>query len=175
MALLVPLKSYTGGNNWHPSTATYEPAGYAQLGRFWWNPYDAFKYYPHFHPGIDLHAPLGTPIAASEVGIIIAIGYNGSSGLRYNVQIRPGTIYVGGHMNDVASKPGAGRDWRVGDKILRGQVIGTVGHSGIATGDHVHFGVQSKVPGTSQSMIYDPRLFFPGGANQYDARIKPYY
>lgn len=175
MALLPPLATYTGGTNWGPTVKTYEPAGYGQGKRFWWNPYDAFWFYAHFHPAVDYAAALGTPIRASETGIFSALGFNGPSGLRYNVTIRPGTLYVGGHLNDIATKPGTSRDWIVGDKVLRGQIIGTVGHSGTATGNHLHFGVQSKVPGTTQSMLYDPRLFMPGGFNADDPRIKPYY
>lgn len=175
MALLLPVAKYIGGTNWGPTIKTSEPSGYGQLGRFWWNPYDSFRFYYHFHPGVDYSAPVGTPILASETGIFTALGWNGVSGLRYNITIRPGTLYVGGHLNDIATKPGTSRDWIVGDKILRGQIIGTVGKSGVASGPHLHFGVQSKVPGTTQSMIYDPRLFMPGGANANDPRILPYY
>lgn len=175
MALLTPLTAWSGGTNWGPTVKTYEPWGYGQLGRFWWNPYSNFQFYPHFHPGVDYAAAMGTPIRASETSIFTALGWNGDSGLRYNCQIRPGTLFVGGHLNDIATKPGTSRDWQVGDKILRGQIIGTVGKSGYATGPHLHFGVQCKVPGTTQSMIYDPRLFMPGGYNANDSRILPYY
>jgi murein DD-endopeptidase MepM/ murein hydrolase activator NlpD len=174
MALLVPF-SYVLGQGWGPTSKTAEPAGYGQLGRFWWNPYGTFRYYSHFHPGIDLGAALGTPIFASETGIISALGWNGVSGLRYNIRIRPGTLYVGGHLNGIAKNPATGAQWQAGQKIKRGQIIGYVGHSGTASGNHLHFGVQSIIPGTTHSMIYNPLLFLPGGANADDPRIKPYY
>jgi murein DD-endopeptidase MepM/ murein hydrolase activator NlpD len=180
--LLPPLRSATLTQKWGPTPHKLEPRGYGQLGRFWWNPYDGFYFYWYYHPGLDLAAPKGTPIYASQTSIIVALGPNGSSGLRFNCQIRPGTLFVGGHLNDIATKPGAGRDWRVGDKILRGQGIATVGDSGDATGDHLHFGIQSKVPGTNQDMIYDPGLFGIGpritadwGNNANDPRFLPYY
>lgn len=169
MALLLPFTP-TSAYPWGPTPHTYEPALYAYLGRAWWtNPGSPFRYYGHFHPGYDMGAPTGTPIRASETGIITALGFNGPSGLRFNVRIRltPKVLYVGGHLSAIAKKPGTSRLWAVGDKILRGQVIGFVGQSGTATGPHLHFGVQIG------SMLYNPTLFFDGGANANDWRIKP--
>lgn len=180
MALLKPIDPYVRGLGWGPSPLkTAEPPGYGYLQRFWYSKVNSlFRYYPHYHPALDMGAALGTPIRASETGIIKAIGLNplsSSSGIRYNVEIRPGTIYGGGHMNAVGKNPRTGALWRVGEKIRRGEIIGTVGKTGYATGPHVHFFVQSKIPGTNQSCLYDPSLFFDGGANANDPRIRPYY
>lgn len=184
MALLKPVATYVQGLPFGPSPLKLaEPAGYGYLKRFWYSRPNIsgagnFVFYKHYHPALDMGAPIGTPIAASETSIITAIGPNplsAASGLRYNCQIRPGTIFGGGHLNDIGTKPGTTRDWRVGDKILRGQIIGTVGMTGTASGPHVHFFIQMKVPGTSQNMLYDPLLVFPGGANANDPRIQPYY
>jgi murein DD-endopeptidase MepM/ murein hydrolase activator NlpD len=175
MALLIPVTGYVKGLPFGPTSHVSEPAGYAQLQRFWWNAYSTFRFYLHYHPGLDMGAKEGTPILASETGIISALGWNGASGLRYNIRIRPGTIYVGGHLSGIAKNPATGAQWAVGQKIKRGQTIGFVGHSGVASGSHLHFGVQSRVPNTTQNMIYDPLLFFPGGANASDPRILPYY
>ena len=163
MALLPPFP-YTLTQKWGPTANVYEPAMYGYLGRAWWNwqPYPFKKYY-HFHPGIDLAAPAGTPIYASESGIVTAAGWNGSSGLRVNVTIRysPHVKYVHGHMQSIAVV--------VGQKVKRGQLLGRVGKTGTATGPHSHFGIQIG------SMLYDPRLFLPGGYNANDWRIKPVY
>jgi murein DD-endopeptidase MepM/ murein hydrolase activator NlpD len=174
MALLVPFP-FRLTQRWGipaAGSASVEPPGWAMLQRFWWNKPalpGSWTYYRHFHPGLDLGAAEGTPILASETGMVTAAGWNGVSGLRIQVTIRPGTTYVHGHL----SRLGAGIG--VGVKVKRGQVIGYVGHTGGATGPHSHFGVQSVVPGTHQSIIYDPTLFLPGGANQSDPRILPYY
>lgn len=171
MALLKPFVA-TSIFPWGPTYKTYEPALYAYLGRAWWsNPGSPFRYYPHFHPGHDMGAPEGTPIKASETGIITALGFNGPSGYRYNIKIRPNplVLYVGGHLKSFAKNPRTGATWKVGEKIQRGEVIGYVGKTGTATGFHLHFGVQIG------SMLYNPTLFFDGGFNANDWRIKPYY
>jgi murein DD-endopeptidase MepM/ murein hydrolase activator NlpD len=176
MALLKPVDPYVQGLPWGPSPLkTAEPAGYGYLGRFWYsNPGYPFKFYKHYHPALDMGQTLGTPIKASETGIVTAIGtnpYSSSSGIRYNVRIRtsPTVKYGGGHMNSVGKNPRTGKAWAVGDKIKRGEIIGTVGKTGYATGPHVHFFVQIG------SMLYDPKLFFDGGYNANDWRIKPVY
>ncbi len=168
MALLVPVSNYKLTQGWGATAVSGEPAMWISLGRAWWN-YKPSPFYwrPRVHPGIDMACPEGTPIYASETGIVTAAGWNGTSGIRFNVKIRPGCKYVGGHLRDLA--PGV----YVGAKVRRGQLLGHVGHTGGATGPHLHFGVELTSP--IGQMIYDPRLFFPGGANQYDPRIKPYY
>jgi murein DD-endopeptidase MepM/ murein hydrolase activator NlpD len=168
MALLVPVVGYTLTQSWGPTTHVGEPSGYGYLGRFWWNPISGqpwFKFYRHYHPGLDMAAPEGTPILASESGTVTAAGWNGVSGLRYNVQIRPGVRYVGGHCRDLTV--------HLGQHVTKGQVIGHVGSTGGATGPHLHFGVLIEKPYNRTGYIYDPRLFFSGGANQNDPRIKP--
>ncbi len=169
MALLKPF-AYTLTQGWGPSKLSSEPAGYAELGRFWWNPVAGFAFYRHFHPGLDLAAAEGTPIEASEAGVVIGAGINPASqisGIRVEVQIRPGTSYGHGH----CSKLGPGI--ALGVHVARGQVIAYVGHTGGATGSHSHFFVQSISPSLHQPIIYDPSLFFAGGANASDPRIAP--
>lgn len=178
MALLKPFP-YTLTQRWGPSTLTSEPTMYAFLGRAWWpfsNGKSQVPWWPwfrkvlHFHPGLDLAAPEGTPIQASEAGTVTAAGFNpGSSvsGIRVQVAIRSGTLYGHGHLSRLG--PGIA----VGVHVKRGQVIGYVGHTGGATGPHSHFFVQSVVPFTHQSMLYDPALFLEGGANANDSRFKP--
>ena len=176
MALLKPVDPYVRGLPWGPSPLKVaEPPGYGYLGRFWYSYQPApFRFYNHYHPALDLGAPEGTPIRASETGIVTAIGTNplsSASGIRYNIRIRtlPTVTYGGGHMKSVGTNPRTKLPWRVGDKILRGEIIGTVGKTGYATGPHVHFFVQIG------SMLYDPTLFFDGGFDANDWRIKPVY
>ncbi len=85
------------------------------------------------HQGVDLAAPEGTPIYASRTGIVTVATYGKAAG--YYVTINHGdgfsSIYM--HMTRyVVSKNQA---------VSAGQVIGYVGKTGVATGNHLHFGI----------------------------------
>ena len=85
------------------------------------------------HKGVDLAAKIGTPIRAIADGRITQIGHNGGYGnmitLRHSSKYR--TVYA--HM--LRFKKGLRRKRHV----KRGDVIGYVGQSGVATGPHCHF------------------------------------
>ena len=84
------------------------------------------------HSGIDLAAPYGTPITASDNGEVIWVGWDWS-GLGWAVKISHGnfiaTIY--GHMARYVVK--------AGQYVNKGQVVGYEGSTGASTGPHVHF------------------------------------
>ena len=94
--------------------------------------------YAHFNKGIDLGAPVGTPIDSNVAGKVVAVSTdpNHSSGWGKFVwvQAADGTIHQWGHMDNVAVK--------VGDTIAQGQVVGTSGNTGKSTGPHVSYDVQ---------------------------------
>jgi len=161
MALLPPF-AYTLTQRFGPSSRADEPAMWATTGRasFTSKPLP-FRFYRHFHPGMDLAAPEGTPIHASEAGTVAKAGYNGVSGLRIRVRIRPGVEYIHGHLSRLG--PGIA----VGVRVARGQVIAYVGHSGGATGPHSHHGLLIGI------YSHNPASFYPGGAQANDPRIKP--
>jgi murein DD-endopeptidase MepM/ murein hydrolase activator NlpD len=84
------------------------------------------------HTGIDLAAPFGTAIMAADSGQVIWTGWD-VSGLGWAVKINHGR-YIGtvyGHMERFIVK--------VGQNVIRGQVIGYEGSTGASTGPHVHF------------------------------------
>jgi len=91
--------------------------------------------YPHFHTGIDLAAPLGTPVMAAADGIVVAVAHT-SVGYGNYVMIAHGggviTLYA--HLLET--------DVGLGDKVARGKKIGLEGSSGLSTGPHVHFEVR---------------------------------
>lgn len=85
------------------------------------------------HHGIDYAAPTGTPISALGDGVVEFVGWRGGFG-RFIV-IRHNKIYKTsyGHLSRFA------RGLRVGKRVKKGQVIGYVGASGLATGPHLDF------------------------------------
>lgn len=89
--------------------------------------------YKRPHKGVDLAAPIGTPIRATGDGRIEIIGRQ--SGYGNMVKINHNKIYstIYGHM--LKFQKGLSR----GDFVKRGQVIGYVGQTGLATGPHCHY------------------------------------
>ena len=88
-----------------------------------------------FHKGVDFAAPEGTPVYAAEDGIIDEIGWRGGYGeyIRIKHKGQIATHYA--HLSDFA--PGL----REGSRVRKGQLIGRVGETGIATGPHLDYGV----------------------------------
>ncbi len=86
-----------------------------------------------FHTGVDMCGRNGQKIVATANGVVVRSFFNGSYG-RY-VEIRHGNGYSTrfAHMKKLLVKRG--------DKIKRGQTIGTVGSSGRSTGPHLHYEV----------------------------------
>ena len=83
------------------------------------------------HRGTDYAAPRGTPVYAAGDGRVVEAGYNRSNGNYLFIQHGEGfkTHYL--HLN----KKRVAR----GDRVKQGQVIGTVGSTGAATGPHLHY------------------------------------
>jgi len=104
------------------------------------------------HSGLDIAAPEGTPIKALESGTIIDSGDFFFSGNMVYLDHGQGIISLYAHMNSIAVKPG--------EKIKKGQIIGTVGETGRVTGPHLHLAIFAN-----QTMV-DPLQFLPQLANK---------
>ena len=91
----------------------------------------------HGWNGVDLGAPSGTPVRAAAAGTVIvsrASGWNGGYGNYVVVSHGNGTQTLYSHL----STDGVS----VGDSVSKGEVIGAVGRTGEATGNHLHFEVR---------------------------------
>lgn len=98
--------------------------------------YHPILHYRRMHTGVDLSAKTGTPIYATGDGTIQVAGRsNDLSGYGIAVLIYHGygyqTLY--GHMSDVKVRPG--------QKVKRGELLGHVGSTGLASGPHCHYEV----------------------------------
>jgi murein DD-endopeptidase MepM/ murein hydrolase activator NlpD len=86
------------------------------------------------HYGIDLAAPLGTPIVAAADGIVLEAGRASGYGNAIYIQDTEGFVHVYGHM----------RYWNVevGQVVRAGDEIAKVGNEGRSTGPHLHWEVR---------------------------------
>ena len=104
--------------------------------------------FAHFHTGIDLVEPEGTPVLASAAGLVV-VASKGRIGYGNYVIVEHGngieTLY--GHLSSIDVAPG--------DKVAVGQVLGREGSSGFSTGPHLHF--ELRVNGQPT----DPMLYLP--------------
>jgi murein DD-endopeptidase MepM/ murein hydrolase activator NlpD len=115
---------------------------------FWFEP--AYGQYPHFHTGIDLVEPFGSPVYAADDGVVALVGSSSSGYGNYVVIAHTGgldTLY--GHLSTALVK--------VGQAVTQGQPVGLEGSSGNSTGAHVHFELR-----INQTPV-DPRPYLPPG------------
>ncbi len=89
----------------------------------------------HFHGGIDLAAPRGTPVYAAANGKILFRGRKGAAGNMVTIAHANGyhTKYL--HLSRFSANA------RHGSRVKQGQVIGYVGSTGRSTGPHLDFRV----------------------------------
>ncbi|WP_342373245.1 peptidoglycan DD-metalloendopeptidase family protein [Propioniciclava soli] len=102
---------------------------------------------PRFHPifhewrmhnGIDLSAGCGTPLLAAADGVVSHVGFDASGGWR--LVIAHGQL--GGVDLQTVYLHAQGYRVRVGERVTRGQFVGTMGSTGWSTGCHLHFSVK---------------------------------
>lgn len=104
------------------------------------------------HHGIDLLAPKGTPIYAVLDGIVEVVA-NGGRGWRGY-----GRVVFINHGNELWSLYSHCDTIKVkmGQTVRQGEQIATVGRTGRATGNHLHFELRNK-----NGMVIDPMKFLP--------------
>jgi hypothetical protein len=89
-----------------------------------------------FHAGIDISAPTGVPIRATADGVVQEAQMTNGYGREVVIDHGHGVETVYGHMSGFAVI--------AGQTVVRGQVIGYVGHSGRTTGSHLHYEVRIR-------------------------------
>lgn len=103
----------------------------------------------HSHNGIDIAAPIGTPIRAPLSGEVVASGPASGFGLWVRVRHDDGTLTTYGHVNRSLVT--------VGEQVTAGEEIAEVGNRGRSTGPHLHMEVRTPV-GT----VVNPRPWLDG-------------
>ncbi|WP_040765755.1 M23 family metallopeptidase [Tsukamurella sp. 1534] len=87
------------------------------------------------HGGLDLAAPLGTPLFAAADGVVEEAGPASGFGIWIKVKLTDGTTLVYGHMYNV--------NVQKGQTVKAGDLISWVGNNGYSTGPHLHFEVHT--------------------------------
>lgn len=105
---------------------------------------------PEFHNGIDIAAPVGTPIYAAAGGTVVNAGPADGFGLWIVIDHGDGTYGVYGHQ--IANHV------KIGDTVSAGDHIADMGSGGESTGSHLHFTVTDN-PGNTGNGI-DPNEWF---------------
>jgi murein DD-endopeptidase MepM/ murein hydrolase activator NlpD len=101
--------------------------------RFGWRRHPVLKK-RKYHSGIDIAAPSGTAIMASDHGVVLYSGWNGGYGKMLSIDHGNQISTVYAHCSQLLVK--------VGDKVAQGQRVAMVGTTGLSTGPHLHFEVR---------------------------------
>jgi murein DD-endopeptidase MepM/ murein hydrolase activator NlpD len=92
--------------------------------------------YSKMHTGVDwANGRVGTPVIAAGNGIVIKAGWDSGYGRRVEIQHANGYVTTYSHLASF------GRGIAEGARVRQGQVIGTIGNSGLSTGPHLHYEV----------------------------------
>jgi murein DD-endopeptidase MepM/ murein hydrolase activator NlpD len=102
------------------------------------------------HQGNDVFADCGTPLVAARAGTVQAAKTEARAGNYVVLQGADGSSYVYMHMRDPASV-------QPGERVLAGQVVGSVGETGRADGCHLHFERWTAPGWYSGGRAVDPR------------------
>lgn len=104
------------------------------------------------HDGIDIAGTgFGSNIYAANNGTVIKAQYHAVNGNYVIVDHNNGFFSLYAHLNAYIV--------RVGQTVARGQVIGYMGHTGWATGTHLHFSIYDQKPFTGRKAL-NPWSFF---------------
>jgi len=85
------------------------------------------------HEGLDVSAPMGTPIEAPAKGTVIQAGWESGYGNTVTIDHGYGIVTKFAHASRILT--------RVGARVDRGERIALVGNTGLSTGPHLHYEV----------------------------------
>ena len=118
-----------------PSILPVEAQDYRITSGFGWrrSPFTGLK---EFHDGLDISAPMGTPIIAPGEGRVCQVGHDSQRG-RY-LQIDHGKLCITTYAHL------SGFNVELGQEVKRGEIIAYMGDTGRSTGPHLHYEIEIK-------------------------------
>jgi murein DD-endopeptidase MepM/ murein hydrolase activator NlpD len=114
---------------------------------------EPFNGQPAVHNGVDLAAPMKTPIMATASGVVVFAGWNGEFGNMVEIDHGYGVTTRYGHMSHIYVK--------VGQRIAGRHVVGLVGTTGRSTGPHVHYEVLSDGKNLNPAKFLEVARYVP--------------
>jgi murein DD-endopeptidase MepM/ murein hydrolase activator NlpD len=139
-AQAVPFDAST--KSYVPEQSYVQPVtGYSVSSEYGWRKHPITKK-KTFHKGVDLSCAEGTPVVAAMDGIVDYTLYSDEGGISVRLRHANGVETAYCHMQYAFV--------RAGEEVYAGQVIGTAGATGNATGPHLHFSLLYN------DIYYDP-------------------
>lgn len=124
--------------------------------------------YGLLHDGVDIEAPLGTPILAAADGLVLSSSFDPAFG-NYSCLLHRLDPPIAGETTITSCYGNQSRiDVEVGERVARGQTIGAVGCSGPCLRPHVH--LQIKAGMGADAISVDPVPFFGGELGELGAQ-----
>jgi murein DD-endopeptidase MepM/ murein hydrolase activator NlpD len=88
------------------------------------------------HEGIDIAAPIGTPVLAAASGVVVGAGWHDGYGNLIKLEHLDGSVTVYGHNSRILVTHG--------QEVEQGEQIAEMGSTGNSTGSHVHFEIHLR-------------------------------
>lgn len=101
----------------------------------------------HIHRGIDIAAKKGTEVVATGEGTVVGIKLRGGYGKQIIIEHASGYKTRYAHLNTILVNKG--------DVVKQGDTIGTVGTTGLSTGNHLHYEI------IHNNKVVDPLFVLP--------------
>ena len=134
--------------NWVPQTGPMEwpTPGIYYVSSGFGTRFDPFTGELKTHTGIDIAAPLGTPVLSVKSGIVINAGYTSGYGNLVIIDHGAGISTYYAHLSSITVNKN--------QQVVKGQQIGKVGSTGRSTGPHLHFEVRVNGKPTDPLQYY---------------------
>jgi murein DD-endopeptidase MepM/ murein hydrolase activator NlpD len=133
----------------------YRPDGAAQFNGYIWPTKGVLtsgygRRWGRMHKGIDIAAPVGTPVVAVAPGVVVSAGWNsGGYGNLVEIQHPDGSLTLYAHNSRILV--------RRGQQVEQGQQISEMGSTGYSTGPHCHFEIHPSGRGAVNPMAFLPK------------------
>lgn len=92
--------------------------------------------FSHHHQGIDLPTTYGTPVGSFAAGKVVFAGWDGGFGKAVVIRHENGLTSRYAHLSSINVEQG--------EKVYVGNIVGSVGTTGVTTGSHLHFEIHNQ-------------------------------